>query len=379
MGIEASKIKRRSGGRIKLQPRSWPRFSPSTRSKTSSMEVRPSNAPTTAADDVPDFRWMEGRKYHAVKGSSYFLPRDNQEIDRLIMQHYLVKSIFEGSVLSAAEQVFTRKDATILDVGCGPGTWIIDIAADHPDTECHAIDMSPIFPETLNPPNISFHKCNVLEGLPFEDESFDFVHMRSLIFGLRAGEWPAVLAELFRVTKPGGFIQLVESEVAYVTADPACYAHMEKRTSMVLTTWVWLVGGYRLYQDRSVTLCSSEISAVVVCSILSMGGQDPYVATHLAALVPSAGFQLVTHEKRSIAVVRLTFNSRYELGWNGQLSEIWFNDAKAIGQATKTVFAPALNKTLDEYDEYVDDLVNKLRDSRSYTNWHAVLGRRPLA
>ncbi|RUP43546.1 S-adenosyl-L-methionine-dependent methyltransferase [Jimgerdemannia flammicorona] len=347
MGIEASKIKRRSGGRIKLQPRSWPRFSPSTRSKTSSMEVRPSNAPTTAADDVPDFRWMEGRKYHAVKGSSYFLPRDNQEIDRLIMQHYLVKSIFEG---------------------CGPGTWIIDIAADHPDTECHAIDMSPIFPETLNPPNISFHKCNVLEGLPFEDESFDFVHMRSLIFGLRAGEWPAVLAELFRVTKPGGFIQLVESEVAYVTADPACYAHMEKRTSMVLTTWVWLVGGYRLYQDRSVTLCSSEISAVVVCSILSMGGQDPYVATHLAALVPSAGFQLVTHEKRSIAV-----------GWNGQLSEIWFNDAKAIGQATKTVFAPALNKTLDEYDEYVDDLVNKLRDSRSYTNWHAVLGRRPLA
>lgn len=69
---------------------------PATRTWTSSMEVRASNAPTTAMEDIPDFRWMEGRKHHAVKGSSYFLPQDNQEVDRLVMQHYLVKAIFEG-------------------------------------------------------------------------------------------------------------------------------------------------------------------------------------------------------------------------------------------------------------------------------------------
>lgn len=65
-------------------------------------------------------------------------------------------------------------------------------------------------------------------------------------------------------------------------------------------------------------------------------------------------------------------------GWKGKLSEIWFDDAMAIGQATKGLFAPALGMGGAEYDIYIRDLINKLKSSHSYTNWHAVVGRRPV-
>ncbi|RUS15950.1 hypothetical protein BC937DRAFT_91768 [Endogone sp. FLAS-F59071] len=342
MGNDVSKIKHRMSGR---SIRAWNPIPAVTRTWTSSMEVRASNAPTTAMEDIPDFRWMEGRKYHAVKGSSYFLPRDNQEVDRLVMQHYMVKAIFEGNTLEQVTPLLEKKDATVLDVGYSksqialdsekqilPPSRSQDVASEYSHAECHAIDMCAVFPESVKPTNVTFTKCNVLEGLPFPDKSFDVVHMRSLIFGLRAGEWPSVLAEIFRVVKPGGMVQLVESEIAYITPDPGCYTHMEK-----------------------------------LCSILSSLGQDPFIALHLEALVPAAGFEFILHEKRSIAV-----------GWKGKLSEIWFDDAMAIGQATKGFFAPALGMNGVEYDIYIKDLINKLRTSRSYTNWHAVVGRRPI-
>ena len=52
---------------------------------------------------------------------------------------------------------------------------------------------------------------NVLNGLSFADGSFDFVHMRLLIFALPEAAWPKVIRELVRVTRPGGWIELVET------------------------------------------------------------------------------------------------------------------------------------------------------------------------
>lgn len=54
----------------------------------------------------------------------------------------------------------------------------------------------------------------MLEGLPFEDNIFDFVHMRLLITAIPSAQWPAVVQELVRVTRPSGWVELAECGVA---------------------------------------------------------------------------------------------------------------------------------------------------------------------
>jgi hypothetical protein len=55
---------------------------------------------------------------------------------------------------------------------------------------------------------------NVLQGLPFPDDTFDFVHQRFLMSGVPVSMWPVVVGELVRVTRPGGWTELVESMVS---------------------------------------------------------------------------------------------------------------------------------------------------------------------
>jgi SAM-dependent methyltransferase len=61
------------------------------------------------------------------------------------------------------------------------------------------------------PPNYAFVPGNVLEGLPFADGTFDFVHMRLLFTALPSDRWPLVVRELARVTRPGGWVESVET------------------------------------------------------------------------------------------------------------------------------------------------------------------------
>lgn len=58
--------------------------------------------------------------------------------------------------------------------------------------------------------NYSFVEGNVLRGLPFADESFDFTHQRALLGAIPEAAWPDVARELARVTRAGGWVELVE-------------------------------------------------------------------------------------------------------------------------------------------------------------------------
>jgi trans-aconitate methyltransferase len=71
-----------------------------------------------------------------------------------------------------------------LDVGCGPGSWVLDMATDFPSSEFEAFDMAETFPSAIHPPNVHFSIANLLEPLNF-DIKFDFVNMR---FDIRASD-----------------------------------------------------------------------------------------------------------------------------------------------------------------------------------------------
>lgn len=158
------------------------------------------------------FRWQRGRKY--LVGAPYMLPKDLEESNRLDFQHYAIRYALKGNF--AAPITDPR---AILDVGTGTGRWARELAVLFPQAHVVGADVieppvdqqSTLGSSDLRPPNYEFVAANVLEGLPFADGSFDFVHQRLLFLAIPADRWPFAVRELARVTAPGGWVELVES------------------------------------------------------------------------------------------------------------------------------------------------------------------------
>ncbi|CEG64192.1 hypothetical protein RMATCC62417_01213 [Rhizopus microsporus] len=153
------------------------------------------------------------REFHHVKTSTYWLPKDDDERMRLTGQHFALKEIFEGNVLPHITKALDfNSGVSILDVGCGPGAWVMDMIDDYPNCTYEGCDIVNVIGVNAMPKQFTFTMANVLEGLPYPDNSFDFVHMRLFIYALKKEEWPIAVKELLRVTKPGGFVQLMETD-----------------------------------------------------------------------------------------------------------------------------------------------------------------------
>jgi hypothetical protein len=59
-------------------------------------------------------------------------------------------------------------------------------------------------------------------------ETFDVVHIRLLVLGLPQGSWDLACKNLFRLLKPGGWLQWEEGDFRYVrcTVLPPLSAHI---------------------------------------------------------------------------------------------------------------------------------------------------------
>ncbi|KAF7731423.1 hypothetical protein EC973_000231 [Apophysomyces ossiformis] len=157
---------------------------------------------------------INGRTFSSPVHKTYCLPRDDEEADRLSALHSAIKFVHGDNLLGAAKAFLSESIdvARVLDVGCGAGTWIMDTAADYEDHEFIGIDVADMFPKSVMPPNVHFIKHDILKGLPFPDRSMDIVHMRLMQLAFRTYEWPFIVSEIYRVLKPGGYVQIVEAE-----------------------------------------------------------------------------------------------------------------------------------------------------------------------
>jgi len=137
-------------------------------------------------------------------GAAYLFPRHPDEVNRLDLQHFALREALGRNFLAPVEA-----PGRVLDVGTGTGQWGFEVCYRFPAALVVGFDLVRGKPR---PPRGYRHvRGNLLQGLPFRDESFDLVHQRFLTAGIPVAAWPRAVRELVRVTHPGGWVELTES------------------------------------------------------------------------------------------------------------------------------------------------------------------------
>ncbi|RUS16232.1 S-adenosyl-L-methionine-dependent methyltransferase [Endogone sp. FLAS-F59071] len=148
---------------------------------------------------------IDGRGFNdgELVNPKYMLPVDDLECDRLTIQHYSLRNY------SAPIKEQLEKGISVLDSGCGTGIWCLEMGTDYPNSTFVGTDIAASFPIDIHPSNVSFFNADTTVELPFPDETFDYVFQRMLTLAFSVDAWESAIKELIRVTKPGGFVELV--------------------------------------------------------------------------------------------------------------------------------------------------------------------------
>ncbi|KAI9855978.1 MAG: hypothetical protein M1813_009303 [Trichoglossum hirsutum] len=167
---------------------------------------------TSVASSVYNYRFENGRRYHAYKEGEYPLPNDEKEQDRLDLIHHLHCLILNDKLhVSPIGEIPGR----VLDIGTGTGIWAIDFADEYPSAEVTGTDLSPIQPQWV-PPNLTFIIDDCESPWSFSSK-FNFIHARTL--GGSIKDLPALLKQAYDNLEPGGWLELQEYETTSKTDD----------------------------------------------------------------------------------------------------------------------------------------------------------------
>lgn len=158
------------------------------------------------------------QRYEPSDESTYIIDAESAtEMARLVNQDRIVTENM-GSLLP--EQIDLRQTRDIIDIACGPGGWALNLAYEHPTINVVGIDISKIMihyaracASAQGMDNATFQVVNVLTTpFPFPDNSFDGVNARFLVGFMPKAYWSTFVSECWRITRPGGFICLTESD-----------------------------------------------------------------------------------------------------------------------------------------------------------------------
>jgi SAM-dependent methyltransferase len=125
----------------------------------------------------------------------------------------------------------------VLDVGCGTGLWCYIVGRRFPEARVVGVDIDASLLNVGAPQNFEFLNANILPGLAFEDRTFDYVHQRLMVAAipLPISRFKDAVMELIRVTKPGGWVELLEAIPFEV--EPGHMAHVVPEGPMTRELW----------------------------------------------------------------------------------------------------------------------------------------------
>ncbi|OJJ51970.1 hypothetical protein ASPSYDRAFT_52715 [Aspergillus sydowii CBS 593.65] len=161
------------------------------------------SAPDTASVRSSFFKgiWENGRRYHRYHDGHYFLPEDEQEQERLDLQHEIFLIAMSGMLHHSPIQPDVR---CVLDIGTGTGNWATEFADQYHSAEVIGTDLSPIQPQ-WTPPNCRFEIDDYEQPWTFK-QKFDFVHGRMLAGSIC--DVHSLFQQVYDSLAPGGWFEL---------------------------------------------------------------------------------------------------------------------------------------------------------------------------
>lgn len=169
----------------------------------------------------------------------------------------------------------SRPPQAVLDVACGTGLWARDIARAHPQARVmgfdidhrqfdRALEEGSWRGDDLLPSNCSLTQADALRAFPYPDGTFDYTHLRFFSPFVPAARMMPLLGEMLRVTRPGGWIEVMDA-AHFAAQEPGrqfllqCLRDLYQRNGMVLEPGTYLESqlrqlGLRQVQARAVAI-----------------------------------------------------------------------------------------------------------------------------
>ncbi len=147
----------------------------------------------------------------------YFIDAESAaETARLMYQDRLTTQQMGGVLREhSPEKIASMRN--VLDLACGPGGWVIDLAYASPETQVVGVDMSAgniayaqSQARVQGLDNARFQVMNILNPLDFPDNSFDLVNARLLFGFMPKHAWIPLVQECQRILRPRGIMRLTE-------------------------------------------------------------------------------------------------------------------------------------------------------------------------
>ncbi|KAI8578482.1 hypothetical protein K450DRAFT_247054 [Umbelopsis ramanniana AG] len=263
-----------------------------------------------------------GRRFQAYKDCAYVLPNDDTEIDRLHLQHWIVKNAV-GRNYSSPIEAELEKGIKVLDAGCGGGTWTLEMASAYPNSIFTGLDVSSTWPTEIRPHNCNFVVGNLVHELPFDENSFDFVYMRIVGMGIPNEQYATVLSHLYKVLKPGGWIELVEMD------------------------------GEQVYRGQKTTLYWNAVQ-----QYLKTRGFKDGIVRDIDLKLGDTGYVNIDGLRIRIPVG----------GWGGKLGEVFLEDIVSAYKSLRPVVQPILKFSDEEFQELLDNVPKENNEVKQEVN-----------
>ncbi len=291
-------------------------------------ELRTNSQPLPSLQPFQEWQFSAIEKQVMADSSpSRFFTRED-DVHRQNIQHYLLRSVIEKNYVAPLAPDLRA----ILDVGCGTGRWAREMALEFPLASVMACDLvEPGEDEELRPPNYTFRQENILQGLRFPTESFDFVHQRLMLLAVPSVAWPQIIRELVRLVRPGGWLELVEGDLGAKPLGPA---------GQCLMDWVVMAS--------------------------KMQGVDPIQSAYLEHHLHLAGLEHIVVKQYPIPMGK----------WGGKLGITMANHAAASARLLKPLLVSQAKVNPYEFEQVL--AISQQEGERLYTtsSYYAVCGQK---
>ncbi|KAG9048512.1 hypothetical protein FS837_012702 [Tulasnella sp. UAMH 9824] len=172
-------------------------------------------------------RDVHGRMFNNTS-DHYMLPADVAEHGRLDLQHEMLKKKRGGLFYApqAVRKALASREGSqpsILDVGSGSGSWVIEMGKLFPHVEVVGLDLVPANLTSTPPPNCRFECDDANLGLMHYKGCFDVVHASCIAQGIT--NYRKFMDEVAQILRPGG---------VYLTIAGDMHIHDENHNALPL-------------------------------------------------------------------------------------------------------------------------------------------------